>query len=497
MKYDYDLIVIGGGAAGLSVTSGAAQLGAKVLLIEKDAPTKFHPEGGLGGDCLHYGCVPSKSLIKSAKVAHFIRNSKNFGLPDFLKGKDLKLNWKDINKRIKDIQNVIQKHDSVKRFKKLGTNIMFGQARFINKHTIQLGDEHYSAKYFVIATGSRPRKPSTPGLDKVGYITNMKVFTLPKQPKSLLIVGGGPIGAEMAQAFARLGTKVYLVEKRDHVLSREDKDTAKYVMDAFEEDGVEVHTNCSLVRVSKSKSGKKIATVEKRSGKNRSKKIEVEEILIATGRQPNIEGLGLERIGITHSNLGIKTNDKCKTNIKHIYAAGDVNGKYQFTHTAGAEAGVVIANMLFKTPKKMNYNLIPWTTFTDPEVASIGINESTAKEKGIEYKVFTKSFKEQDRALAEGETKGMVKILTNKKGKLIGAQIVGPHAGELIHEFIIALNKGLKIGDIVGAIHVYPTLADLSKQTAGQYYTKKLFSNKTKKLVKFLSGVGKTRNQNP
>lgn len=484
MKYDYDVIVIGAGAAGLSVASGAVQLGAKVMLIEKDHK--------LGGDCLWYGCVPSKSLIKSAKVAHHVQHATDFGLPNILGRKKLQLDWKAINKRILDIQKKIEHHaDSIERFEGMGVDVQIGMAQFIEPHKILLNDEHFTAKYFVIATGSRPRKLDVPGLEKVGYITNMEIFTLPKQPKSLLIVGGGPIGAEMAQAFARLGTKVFLVEKRDHVLSREDNDMAAYVMDAFEKDGVTVHTHCTIVRAEKSKNGKKIVTVEKLSGKKRSQKIEVDEILVATGRQPNVDNLGLEKIGVQFSEKGIATNAKCQTNLKHIYAAGDVNGKYQFTHVAGAEAGIVIANMMFKFPRKMNYNLIPWATFTDPELASVGLNEKRAKAQGIKYETVEYNFENQDRALAESENSGKVKILINKKKKILGAQIVGPHAGELIHEFVVAINAGLKLGHIVGPMHVYPTLSESAKQAAGKFYGKKLFSPRTKWIMKNLFGFGK------
>lgn len=484
---EYDLIVIGGGAGGLTVASGASQLGAKVALIDKDE---------LGGDCLFSGCVPSKSLIKSAKVAHTIKNASKYGFKD----SKPEFEFKDVIQRIQDIIKTISIHDDPERFRGYGADVIFGEAKFKDKHTISISlnpklkeiqqenilekgnSFEITGKQIVIATGSSPFVPPINGLKETGYITNEEVFHLEEQPKSMLVIGGGAIGCELAQSFSRLGTKVYISIRGDRIMKNDDPDISDIMMKVFEKEGIEILKNSSTTKI-KSKDGKKVIHYTQNETE---KTLEVDEILVATGRKPNIN-LDLENAGINFDKKGIPTNKKLRTNQKHIYAVGDVNGKFGFTHTAGYEGGIVVSNAIVKFPRKANYNKIPWCTFTDPEVASCGHNETTAKANNISYKVYEHKFDLQDRAVAESQNKGKIKILTTgKSDKIIGAQIIGPNAGELVHEFIIAMEKGSTVSTIASAIHIYPTLADINKAVSGKPLSKKLFNNKVRKLLKFL-----------
>ncbi len=469
-KYDFDLGVIGGGAAGLTITAGAAQLGAKTLLIEK--------ENELGGDCLHYGCVPSKTLIKTAKVYHEIKHAVKFGLPQV----DIKpVDFQQVSNRIRSVIDVIQKHDSVERFCSLGAKVEFGQAEFIDEHSIRLHGKTYSAKTWTIATGSSPANPPFAGLDTVSYLTNKDIFYLDKLPGSMIILGGGPIAIEMAQAFNRLGTRVNVIQRSNQILSKEDKDMADIVMAQLSGEGVYFALDSSIVKIME-ENGSKQVTIKNKEGKVET--ISAETLLVAMGRGPNINGLGLDNIGLTFTNKGIEVDSRLRTNHKHIYAAGDITGKYQFTHAAGYEGGIVISNAIFHLPRKTDYTFLPWCTYTSPELASIGLNEKGATAAGIKYSVWTEEFKNNDRSLAEGEETGKIKMLLDKKEKTIGVQILGPHGGDLLGEWVAALNGKVKLSTLAGAVHPYPTLGEINKRVAGSFLSGKIFSPTVKKGLK-------------
>ena len=469
--YDYDIGIIGGGAAGLTVASGAAQLGAKTLVVEK--------EEMLGGDCLHYGCVPSKTLIKSAHVYHLMKNGPQFGLPAF---SPPPVDFRDVSSRIKSVIGVIQKHDSVERFCRLGAKVEFGNPEFTDEHAINLGGRSISARNWVIATGSSPAAPPVSGLNETPYLTNRDIFYLDRLPDSMIILGAGPVATEMAQAFCRLGSKITVVQRSGQILSKEDKDMADIVKQKMETEGVGFKMNASVV-MARDLGNEREVVVKDASGETRS--LRAEQILVALGRSPNVKGLGLEKIDILFDHKGIKVNSYLKTVHKHIYAAGDVIGGYQFTHVAGYEGGVVLSNAVFHLPKKTNYTYVPWCTYTHPELASIGINEKAAQKAGIDYTIFLEEFSGNDRSLAEGENAGRIKLLLDKKNNPLGVQILGPHAGELLSEWVAIMNGAVGLSKIASAIHPYPTLGEINKKVAGSVFAPKIFSSTVKKGLKF------------
>ncbi|MDW7773638.1 MAG: FAD-dependent oxidoreductase [Desulfobulbaceae bacterium] len=469
--YDYDIGIIGGGSAGLTVASGAAQLGAKTLLIEK--------EKALGGDCLHYGCVPSKTLIKTAHVYHLMKNGPRFGLPALSLPP---VDFREVSDRIRSVIGVIQKHDSVERFCKLGAKVEFGDPKFIDEHAVSLAGRSVSARTWVIATGSSAAVPPVEGLDTTPYLTNRDIFYLDKLPGSMIVLGAGPIAAEMAQAFCRLGTRVTVIQRSGQILSKEDKDMADMVRQELEREGVLFRMNTAVVRVG-DLGGEREVVVKDKAGE--TDVLKAEAILVALGRSPNVAGLGLEEIDIPFDNKGIKVNDRLRTSHKHIYAAGDVIGGYQFTHVAGYEGGVVLSNAVFHLPKKTNYTYVPWCTYTHPELASIGMNEKGAREAGIDFSVFSEEFSGNDRALAEGESIGRIKLLLDKKEKPLGIQILGPQAGNLLSEWVAIMNGGVGLSKIASAIHPYPTLGEVNKRVVGSVFAPKIFSGTVKKGLKF------------
>ncbi len=470
-EYDFDIGIIGGGAAGLTVTAGAAQAGAKTLLVEK--------EKELGGDCLHYGCVPSKTLIRTAHVYHLMKNSKEFGLP----GVELPpVDYRDVAKRIQSVISTIQEHDSEERFCKLGAKVTFGTPTFVDEHNIRLNGETISAKNWVLATGSSPGAPPIDGLDRTPYITNKEIWSLDHLPKSLIILGAGPIAIEMAQAFARLGSKVTVVQRSNQILRKEDKDMADTVMEVLQSEGITFYLNSPVVGV-RDLGNEKEVTIK--NGSNTTTKIRGDKILVALGREANVTGLGLEGLGIDFTKKGIQVDNRLRTKQKHIYAAGDVTGEYQFTHAAGYEGGVVFTNAIFHLPRKVDYTFLPWCTYTDPELASIGMNEKAAEAAGIDYAVWTEEFKGNDRSLAEGERVGKIKMILDGKEKPIGVQIVGPQAGELLSEWVAVLNGKMKLSTLASAVHPYPTLGEINKRVAGNFFSPKIFSERVKKGLKF------------
>jgi len=470
-SYDYDIGIIGGGAAGLTVTAGAAQLGARTLLVEK--------EPALGGDCLHYGCVPSKTLIKTAHVYHQMQQAEKFGLPAIVPAA---VDYRDVATRIQEVIAKIQVHDSVERFCKLGAQVEFGNPAFIDEHAIRLNGSTISAKQWLLATGSSPAKPRIESISKISYITNREIFSLEKLPKSMIVLGAGPIAMEMAQAFCRLGTSVQVIQRSGQILSKEDKDMADIVMAAMLEEGVEFFLNSTVVDATE-KSGIKEITIK---GNDETRQVlSAETVLLAQGRSPNVEGLGLAAIDLVQDRRGITVDNRMRTNHSHIYAAGDVNGGFQFTHAAGYEGGIVVSNAVFHLPRKADYTWMPWCTYTDPELASIGMNEKAAAGAGLAYKVWTEEFSGNDRALAEGSETGRLKMLLNEKEKVIGVQIAGPRAGDLISEWAVILGGGVKLSTVAGIVHPYPTLAEINKRVAGSLLSEKIFSGAVKKGLKF------------
>ncbi len=469
--YDFDIGVIGGGAAGLTAASGSAQLGAKTLLVEK--------EEALGGDCLHFGCVPSKTLIKSAHVYHWMRNGEKFGLPSI---EAPPVDFRKVSERIRSVIAVIQKHDSEERFCRLGVKVAFGDPVFRDEHVIQVNGASHSAGRWVIATGSSPAAPPIPGLHETPHITNKEIFYLDALPESMIVLGAGPIGIEMAQAFNRLGTRVVVVDRGDRILHKEDRDMTDAVRAVLRSEGVDFRLGASIESVRDLGSEKEVRIT---SAEGESVRLTAGAILAAMGRKPNTDGLGLEEIGVEFDAGGVKVDRRLRTTHKHIYAAGDVNGGPQFTHAAGYEGGVVISNAIFRIPRKTDFSLLPWCTYTDPPLGNIGMNETMAREAGIDYKVWTEEFKDNDRSLAEGETEGRIKLLLNEKERPIGVQILGPNAGDLLGEWVAALNGKVKLSTLAGAMHPYPTISEINKRVVGAFFSTKIFSDKVKKGLKF------------
>ena len=462
-----DLTIIGGGAGGLVVASVAAQLGLKVTLIEK--------ENKLGGDCLHHGCVPSKTLIHAAKVASLMRRGAEYGLPAIEPEVDLG----KVTDHVQSVIDHIQQHDDPERFRGYGCEVIFGAARFVDPHTVQVNDQQIRSRRFVIATGSKPFVPPIDGLEEAGYLTNLDLFSLRTLPTRLVVLGGGPIGLEMAQAFRRLGSEVTVVERLPHLLPQEDPEIADALQGQLAAEGITIHTSTSAERVGQ-EGGRRVVVCDG------NRQLDADQILVAVGRRPNVDSLGLDAAGVDVTPKGITVDRRQRTSQKHIYAVGDVCGPYPFTHMAEYQAGIVISNAVFRFPKKTDYRVVPWVTYTDPELARVGMTEQQARGQDIEPTVLRFEFKAIDRALAEVETCGVTKLVTHK-GRILGATILGPHAGELIHEIVLAMQTRTKIGDISAAIHAYPTLAQIHRRAVNTAYAPRLFSPGTRRLVALIN----------
>jgi pyruvate/2-oxoglutarate dehydrogenase complex dihydrolipoamide dehydrogenase (E3) component len=473
-QYDYDIGIIGAGAGGLTVAAGAAQLGAKTLLIEK--------EKELGGDCLHFGCVPSKTLIKSAHVYHLMKNAERFGLPKI----DVPpVEFSNISERVKSVIKDIQHHDSVERFCGLGAQVEFGHPNFTDVHAIRLNGKHYSARTWVIASGSSAIIPPIKGLDRTPYITNREIFYLDHLPRSMIILGAGPIGVEMAQAFTRFGTAVAVVDMAPQILPKDDPDLANEVMGILSDEGVKFYTSHTIEAVNNMRNEREVIVKDNTGKVDKTISLKAETLLVALGRVANVDGLELETIDVKHDRRGIKVDQRMRTNYKHIYAVGDVTGEFQFTHTAGYEGGIVVSNAIFRLPRKADYTYLPWCTFTDPPLGNIGMNETMARAAGIDYTVWTEEFKDNDRSVAEGEKNGKIKMLLNEKEKPIGVQILGAHAGDLLAEWVAVLNGKVKLSTLAAAVHPYPTIGEINKRVAGKFLSPKIFSEKVQKGLKF------------
>ena len=471
-KTDYDLCIIGGGAAGLVTAAGAASLGAKVILIEKHR---------LGGDCLYTGCVPSKTLIHSAHVANTVKTAHRFGISAQLNP----VNQNDVVKRIAEVIKTIEPNDSPERFRAMGVEVVFAEAQFIAEDRLLVDGREITARKFVLATGSRPFIPPILGLDSITYLTNETIFDVTETIEHLIIIGSGAIGCEMAQSFVRLGSKVTLLSNAA-LLPVEDSDMSDVVKQQFIADGIDLHLNILVKNVAKTDQGVRVEITG--DYHDELNLVEGSHILIATGRQSNIDNLGLVQAGVEVDNGRLVVDARLRTSNKRIYACGDVAGPYLFTHMAEHQAGIVLRNTLFHLPAKAQTSSIPWCTFTAPELARVGLSEREAEESGIKYQVYTFPFDENDRAISEGETSGMAKIITTPKGKLLGACIVGPHSGELIAEYVLALSQGLNVSALSNTIHIYPTLAHINRRVADQRMKEALTPNR-KKWIKRLFGL--------
>jgi len=471
-RFDYDIAIVGGGAAGLTVASGASQLGAKTLLVER--------EPDLGGDCLHFGCVPSKTLIRSAAVYHMMRNSVRYGLPEVTAGP---VDFSRVTERIREVIGHIQQHDSVERFNGLGVEVVFGEGRFRSEHSFEVAGRTVTAARWLIATGSSASVPELAGLSECGYLTNREIFSLDHLPASLTVLGGGAIAMEMAQAFARLGSRVTVLQRSDQILSREDRDMADLVMQAMAAEGVIFHLGCRLVRAGRQGGEKVIAFID---SSGREQTVSAEDILVAMGRTANVRGLGLEQSGVVFTDRGIEVDSRMRTSQAHISAAGDVVGQYQFTHAAGYEGGIALTNAILHLPRKVDYTWMPWCTYTSPELASIGLNEKRARAAGLAYSVHIEHFHDNDRANAEGESAGMIKLLLDKKGKPLGVQICGVRGGDLLGEWVAVVNGGVRLATLAGAVHPYPTRAEINKRVVGAIYSPKLFSRTVRKALQLI-----------
>ena len=468
-----DMCVIGAGSGGLSVAAAAAQMGARVVLIEK---------GQMGGDCLNYGCVPSKSLIAAAHAAHAIRTGARFGV----NGHEPEVDFLKVRDHVREVIATIAPHDSQGRFEGLGVLVIRAAARFAGPREVQAGDVRIRARRFVIATGSSPAVPSSLGIKDVSFLTNETIFDLDDRPEHLIVVGSGPIGSEFAQAHRRLGARVTVLG-RGRLLPKDDPDAVAVVRKQLVEEGVVLHEGAAIDSVMRHGNGVAVA-VRYRDGEDET--LKGSHLLIAVGRQPNVDGMDLEAADVVYDARGIQVDARLRTTNPRIFAIGDVAGGYQFTHVASYHAGIVIRNALFKLPAKVDYRAVPWVTYTDPELAHVGLSEAAAAERGLAVKALTWSFAEVDRAQAERETEGFVKIVVDRNGRVLGATIVGPRAGELIQVWILAIQEGIKIGRIAQMIAPYPTLGEISKRVAGSYFTPALFSERTRTVVRFLQRLG-------
>jgi len=466
-----DVCVIGGGSAGLSVASATAQLGASTVLIER---------GEMGGDCLNTGCVPSKALLAAAKAAHGIRTSDRFGVS----ASSPRVDFARVHRHVQDVIAAIAPHDSVERFEGLGVEVIKAEARFVGSRELMAGNRTIKARRVVIATGSSPVEPPIPGLDRVPFLTNQTIFDCEVLPDHLMIIGGGPIGMEMAQAFRRLGSQVTVLEA-SKAMSKDDPHLARILLGRLASEGVAVRQGVKVTSVEPSGAGAICLTIDEAG---QAQRIEGSHLLVATGRMPNVKALDLEAAGVRHTREGITVDARLRTTAGGVYAIGDVAGGPQFTHVAGYHAGIVVQNALFYIPAKVDYASLPWVTYTDPELAQVGLTEEKAREEyGDGIRIVQVPFERNDRAQTERTTTGLAKIIARRNGKVLGASLLGPHAGELIHVWVLAIERGLKLRDVARMIAPYPTLGEINKALAGEFSKPMLFNSWTKALVRGLS----------
>lgn len=472
---DYDIGIVGGGSAGLTVAAGAGRLGARTILFDR--------AGRLGGDCLHFGCVPSKALIRSASVWAEGARTGDYGLPI------LDRPAVDLGKVMDRVAKVIEKigeRDSAERFRALGVDVSYGAPAFTDPHTVECEGRRISARKWVIATGSRPVAPPVEGLAETGFLTNETVFALRELPTRLAVVGGGPVGLELAQAFSRLGSDVTVIEFLPAILAAEDGDVTEVLAMRLMAEGVTLRCATRVARAGKS--GGTVRLTLAGADSSPAGVLDCDAVLVAAGRAPNVDGMGLEHAGVDYSQKGIPTDARMRTNAGHIYACGDVNGKYPFTHVAGQEGSVALANMAFRLPRKIDYRLTPWVVYTDPEVAGVGLCEKEAGRLNVPCRTVLERFAENDRAVADGRAEGMIKLILSPRGKLLGVRIVGHRAGELIAEWTLAMSAGVRLSTVSQLMHPYPGYAEISRRAAGAWFAPKIFSERTRRFLRFFSG---------
>ncbi len=474
----YNVVVIGAGTAGLVTAAGTAGLGGRVALVERNL---------MGGDCLNFGCVPSKALISSARLIQQIRDAEKWGLgrqsPQFA--------FERILERMRARRAKIAPNDSQERFESLGVDVFRGEARFVSSHEVEVNGQKLRAKNFVIATGSRAVIPKIEGIDEVPYFTNETIFDeLKAKPESMIVLGGGPIGCELAQTFRRLGVQVTIAQRGDQLLPREDRDVAEFLEHRLISEGVRIIKNADVHSVATS-DARKVAfqLLDRQSGRLAERTFFADALLVATGRTANFRSLDLESVGVNVTERGVRVNGYLQTSQRHIYAAGDVIGPFLFTHMADAQARVIVRNIVVPFQflrQKMDYSVVPWCTYVDPEVAHVGLGEKEAKQKNIDYDLFVVPLEDVDRAVVENEDAGFAKVLTAKgSDKILGATIVAPHAGDLLHEFVLAMKAGIGLGTIASTIHAYPTFAELAHK-AGDKYNKPRLTPRAKRIFTWL-----------
>ena len=517
---DYDLTIIGGGSAGLVLAVAGAKLGKKTALIEKHR---------IGGDCLWTGCVPSKALLKVAKVANEIQHAEKYG---FFLGGEVFNRAPDFQKSMAYVRSTQQKieaeHDNPERFREMGVDVIFGSGHFTSPQTFvvngAVGDlagtvesgqtRTLTSKKFVISTGSRPAVPSIPGIETCDYLDSETLWELEELPKRLLVVGAGPLGVELGQAFHRLGAAVTLAQRSDRILTKEDADVSACLLDCLREEGITIRLNTQITRIDNQNVSPRVGqgpvprenvspsvgrgpvprhahsspgtvvNVTFRNNENCTEEQQFDKILIASGRAPNVEGLGLEEIGVNVSKRGIEVNNKLQTNVKNIYAAGDVIGHYLFTHVADFQAQLILRNIFFPLSKTIDYAVVPWTTFCEPEVARCGLTETEAREKHGDVDVFTLPQADVDRAIAEGETRGFTKVIASRwRGKILGVHLVGANAGEVIHEYVLAMQQGISLRKLSEMIHVYPTFSSSVWRIARKWFSESTLIRTVRKLI--------------
>ena len=474
-KLKNDLTIIGGGSAGLVLAVAGAKLGKKTALVEKHR---------IGGDCLWTGCVPSKALLKAAKVTNYIRNAEKYGIA----GTHTTPDWQRVMAYVRSTQHAIEEeHDNPERFREMGVDVIFGNGHFEASDSFVVEDTEngqtrtLKSKKFVISTGSRPVAPPIPGLESCDYLDSENVWELEEFPKRLLVVGAGPIGIELGQAFHRLGADVTIAQRSERILTKEDADVSEQMLRYLREEGITIRLRTNIAEVVQSQEG---TCVTFSDGENGTTEQTFDKILIAAGRAPNVEGLELDKIGVQVGRQGIEVNSRLQTSTKNIYAAGDVIGHYLFTHVAAFQAQLLIRNIFFPFSKTINYAVVPWTTFCDPEVARCGLTEAEAREKYGDVDVFTLDQADVDRAVAEGETHGFSKVIASRwTGKILGVHLVGANAGEVIHEYILAMQEGIPLRKLSGMIHVYPTFSSSVWRIAGKWFSESTLIQTLRKLI--------------
>lgn len=466
-----DLCVIGAGSGGLSVAAGAVQMGASVVLVEK---------GRMGGDCLNYGCVPSKALLAAAHAAADARRAAIYGV----EAGDVRVDFARVMGHVRDVIAGIAPHDSQERFEDLGCTVIRAPATFCDGRRLEAGNHVIRPRRVVVATGSRPRVPDLPGIDSVSVLTNETVFDLTEPPEHLLILGGGPIGTEMASAFLGLGVPVTLAT-RGTLLPKDDPELRAVVRDRLRAEGLELYENADVAAVEPGDDGGGVLILSD------GRRLAGSHLLVAVGRTPAVESLNLEMAGVAYTQKGVTVDARLRTTNRRVYAIGDAAGGPLFTHRAGYDAGIVVRNVLFRLPAKAKHALVPWVTYSDPELAQVGLTEAEARARhGDSVRVFTESFADNDRARAERRTEGRLKLVTGKTGKVLGCGIVGPRAGDLIQPWVLAVSQGMKVGPLATMIAPYPTLGEISKRAAGAFYTPRLFGDGTRRVVRFLARFG-------